>query len=378
MAYNQDAADAKGILRCTYAAVASGLHPPTLEESKGVTLDDCIGAALGARTLSEASTTDATSSNAATPEPDSDETDWEQQRQYDLVDVIGEGVYGTVHLAIDCETGEQVALKQLKLDDDCADGVPAHVIREVSLLRDFVHPNIVQLKHSQNIGFSEYQLIFEYVPDDLYQILRGHRRAGNWLPMAKVLGYSQDLLNGVYACHARLIIHRDLKPQNLLIHPVHGLKICDFGLARTLSTPSRPYTPEVVTLWYRCMELLLGRHEYGAEVDVWSTGCIVAEMATGHALFPGDCEIGTAFKIMQLVGSPTEATWPGFQQQLPHWSKIFPAWPSTGLKAIRDARPELGEVGIDLLQGLLALNPASRPRARRARSHALFSQPCPA
>ncbi|CAK0889542.1 unnamed protein product [Prorocentrum cordatum] len=185
-------------------------------------------------------------------------------------------------------------------------------------------------------------------------------------------------LSTMAASRAGRRVHRDLKPQNLLVHPVHGLKICDFGLARAVSTPSRAYTPEVITLWYRCLELLLGRHTYGAEVDIWSAGCIVAEMAAGHAIFPGDCEIGTCFKIMQLLGSPTEATWPGFEQMLPHWSKSFPTWPASDMRVIRDARPEFGEAGIDLLRSLLSLNPASRPTARRARAHALFSQPGPA
>jgi len=374
MAHNiKDAAYAGGI-----EGVIDSPHSLTLEGGA-----DCSVA--GDIAWSQAST-DAIYSAAATPEPDTDEPDWatsgatdeQRQHQYELVDVIGEGVYGTVHLARDRDTGEQVAVKQLKLDEDFVDGVPAHVIREVSLLRDFVHPNIVQLKDFQNTGVSEYRLIFEYVPEDLYRIMRGQRREGVRLPMSKVLGYSQDLLSGVHACHARLIIHRDLKPQNLLVHPVHGLKICDFGLARAVSTPSRAYTPEVITLWYRCLELLLGRHTYGAEVDIWSAGCIVAEMAAGHAIFPGDCEIGTCFKIMQLLGSPTEATWPGFEQMLPHWSKSFPTWPASDMRVIRDARPEFGEAGIDLLRSLLSLNPASRPTARRARAHALFSQPGPA
>ncbi|CAK0862360.1 unnamed protein product [Prorocentrum cordatum] len=369
----EDAADGRGI-------------EGVIGRPRSLTLESGADCSMAGDIAWSRDSTHAIYSAAATTKPDTDEPDWatsratdeQRQQQYELVEVIGEGAYGTVHLARDRDTGEQVAVKQLKLGGDFADGVPAHVVREVSLLRDFVHPNIVQLKDCQNTGVSEYQLIFEYVPDDLYRIMRGQRREGVRLPMSKVLGYSRDLLSGVYACHARLIIHRDLKPQNLLVHPVHGLKICDFGLARTLSVPSRAYTPEIVTLWYRCLELLLGRRTYGAEVDIWSVGCIVAEMAAGHAIFPGDCEIGTCFKIMQLVGSPTEATWPGFEQMLPLWSKRFPTWPASDMRAIRDARPELGEAGIDLVRSLLSLNPSSRPIARRARAHAVFSQPGPA
>jgi serine/threonine protein kinase len=294
--------------------------------------------------------------------------------RYEPLGVVGRGVYGTVLVARDRETNERVALKRISLDEDQGDGVPAHVVREVSLLRDFVHRNVVQLMDLQVMSLTEFQLVFEYVPDELHRIVKGHRRAGTQLPMARVLQYSQDLLRGIHACHQRLIIHRDLKPQNVLIHPVDGLKICDFGLARAFSQPVRQYTPEVITLWYRAPELLLGHSQYGPEVDIWSAGCIIAEMATSHPTFPGDSEIGTAFKIMQLLGSPTEATWPGFEQILSCWSPHFPRWPPTDLAPIRAARPELGEAGMDLLRNLLAMNPASRIKARRARDHA-FLQP---
>ncbi|CAK0806892.1 unnamed protein product [Prorocentrum cordatum] len=171
--------------------------------------------------------------------------------------------------------------------------------------------------------------------------------------MASVLQHFSDLLSGIHACHVRLVIHRDLKPQNLLIHPVDGLKICDFGSARTLSFPIQKYTQEVITLWYRGPELLLGHPLYGPEVDLWSAGCILAEMATSQPTFPGDSDIGTFFRIMQLLGSPTEETWPGFEQCLAHWSPHFPKWQPTNLEPIYEKRPELGESGMDLIRALL-------------------------
>ncbi|CAK0900009.1 unnamed protein product, partial [Prorocentrum cordatum] len=157
----------------------------------------------------------------------------------------------------------------------------------------------------------------------------------------------------------------------VLVHPVHGLKICDFGLSRIFSPSSKAYTPEVVTLWYRGPELLLGQPTYSSEVDIWSAGCILAEMATGDPTFPGDSEIGTIFKIMQLLGSPTEATWPGFEQATPLWKASFPRWPPTGLASLYERRPELGSAGMDLLRGMLAMNPASRLTSRRAKARAL-------
>ncbi|CAK0898039.1 unnamed protein product, partial [Prorocentrum cordatum] len=110
------------------------------------------------------------------------------------------------------------------------------------------------------------------------------------------------------------------------------------------------------------------------EVDLWSAGCILAEMATSHPTFPGDSEIGTAFKIMQLLGSPTEASWPGFEKILAHWSPQFPRWPPGDLAPIRELRPELGEVGLDLIHALLVMNPAARLTARRARAHAFLGR----
>jgi len=288
--------------------------------------------------------------------------------RYEKLSVIGSGVFGTVYKARDKETDEIVAMKHLHLEGgDLCDGVPAQVIREVSLLRDFVHPNIAQLWSIQISGLGDYNLILEYIDLELHKVLRTHRKEGTFMPIEQVAKYSKDLLSGIHACHTRLIIHRDLKPQNILIGK-DGLKICDFGLARIYSLPIKLYTHDVITLWYRAPEILLGVQKYGPEVDIWSAGCIVAEMATCYPTFPGDSEIGTIFKILKLLGSPTEESWPGFSK-LEYWKESFPKWPPSGLEPIRAMRPELGETGIDLLKHLLDMNPQQRLSSRRAKNH---------
>jgi len=291
--------------------------------------------------------------------------------KYETLDVIGNGVYGTVYQARDRETNEIVAMKRLRLDDDFGDGIPAHVIREVSLLRDFVHPNIVQLLNIQISGLSDYNLIFEYMDMDLYRKLKTHRQNDELMPMHELVKYSQQLLDGIHACHIRMIIHRDLKPQNILIGP-SGLKICDFGLARICSLPIKPYTHDVVTLWYRAPEILLGAQKYGPEVDIWSAGCIIGEIAKGLPMFAGDSEIGTIFKQIQLLGSPDETNWPGLTN-LENWKSTFPKWRSTKFKSVYDSRPEMGEQGLNLLSTLLSMNPTTRSTSRRAKNHPFFA-----
>jgi len=295
------------------------------------------------------------------------------EERYEKLKEIGSGVYGTVYQAKDRETNEIVAMKRLHLDGgDLSERVPAHIIREVSLLKDFVHPNIAQLLSIHIAGMTDYNLIFEYIDIDLHNVLKKRRKANEFLPMEQVARYSQELLNGLHACHWRHIIHRDLKPSNILIGK-DGLKICDFGLSRIFSSPITPYTHDVITLWYRAPEILLGVQSYGPAVDIWSAGCIVAEMATCYPMFPGDSEIGTIFKILKLLGTPSEETWPGYTQ-LEHWKKTFPRWPNTNLEPVLGQRPELGEAGIDLIRNLLSMNPDGRMRLRKAKAHAFFNQ----
>jgi len=201
------------------------------------------------------------------------------------VRTLGEGAYGVVYQGIDNRSQETIALKKIKLDTQ-SEGVPSTTIREISVLREIDHPNVVQLKDVVMCPNKMY-LIFEYLEMDLKKKIDS-LGPGNIFSAADVKSYMYQLLSGIAACHKCRIIHRDLKPQNILLGKNNELKIADFGLARAFGIPIRPYTKEVVTLWYRAPELLLGAAEYSTPVDIWSAGCIFAEMVTKRALFDGD------------------------------------------------------------------------------------------
>ena len=181
--------------------------------------------------------------------------------------------------------------------------------------------------------------------------------------------YLYQLLKGVAYCHSHRVIHRDLKPQNLLIDMDGALKLADFGLARAFGIPVRTYTHEVVTLWYRAPEILLGSRHYSTAVDVWSVGCIFAELAAnGAPLFKGDSEIDQIFKIFQVMGTPKERDWPGIEE-LPDYQPSFPSWPA---QPLAKRLPALEPDGIDLLERMLIYEPGKRISAKEALLHPYF------
>jgi serine/threonine protein kinase len=303
---------------------------------------------------------------------ESDESFNEAERvfrsQYDMMEVLGEGTYGKVRKARCRQTGELRALKQMKVSNR-EEGVPSTAIREIAILKELSHENIVRL-----IDIfckpGELVLVFEVLDTDL----KKHMRAlGGRLQAGQVKDFAKQLCKGVEFCHANRIIHRDLKPQNLLIDSTSmRLKIADFGLARAFSLPIPQYTHEVITVWYRPLEILLGSKLYSLPVDMWGVGCILAEMATGSPLFAGDSEIDTAFKIFQKLGTPTEAMWPGLSE-LPDFKSTFPKWKPKGWENIRNTRAQLGHTGVDLLEQLMRYNPSARISARGALQHAYFA-----
>jgi serine/threonine protein kinase len=301
-----------------------------------------------------------------------DDAEQSFESQYDMQDkvLLGEGTYGKVYKVRCVRTGESVAIKQMKLDAQ-EEGVPSTAIREVALLKELQHPNIVRLLDVHCKEPNKLVLVFEFLENDLKKHMKA--QSGRLSPgTVKNLGY--QLCRGIEFCHANRIIHRDLKPQNLLIdRRLALLKIADFGLARAFTVPVPKYTHEVVTVWYRPPEILLGSPLYSVPVDLWSIGCVLAEMATGAPLFAGDSEIDTVFKIFQKLGTPNEQVWPGVNE-LPDFKASFPKWPHRGWANIRNTLQQVGQEGIDLLESLMCYDPRRRISARRALQHHYFCE----
>ncbi|XP_014554690.1 glycoside hydrolase family 18 protein [Bipolaris victoriae FI3] len=298
---------------------------------------------------------------------------------YQKLEKVGEGTYGVVYKARDLTTKDQriVALKKIRLEAE-DEGVPSTAIREISLLKEMNDPNIVRLLNIVHADGHKLYLVFEFLDLDLKKYMEalpvsmggrgkalpeGSGLAGQTLNMddKTVKKFMMQLCQGVRYCHAHRVLHRDLKPQNLLIDKECNLKLADFGLARAFGVPLRTYTHEVVTLWYRSPEILLGGRQYSTGVDMWSVGCIFAEMCTRKPLFPGDSEIDEIFKIFRILGTPSEQDWPGVTS-FPDFKPSFPKWAKTDIANIVT---NLDEVGLDLLDALLVYDPAGRISAKQ-------------
>ncbi|KEF59965.1 CMGC/CDK/CDC2 protein kinase [Exophiala aquamarina CBS 119918] len=306
---------------------------------------------------------------------------------YQKIEKVGEvGTYGVVYKARDLSNGGRiVALKKIRLEAE-DEGVPSTAIREISLLKEMNDPNIVRLLNIVHADGHKLYLVCEFLDLDLKKYMEalpvsdgGRGKAlpeGSAVDMQR-LGLGKDmvkkfmaqLVEGVRYCHSHRVLHRDLKPQNLLIDKEGNLKLADFGLARAFGVPLRTYTHEVVTLWYRAPEILLGGRQYSTGVDMWSVGAIFAEMCTRKPLFPGDSEIDEIFKIFKLLGTPDESTWPGVTT-FPDFKTSFPKWRREATSRIV---PNLEPAGLELLDALLEYDPAHRLSAKAACTHPYFA-----
>ena len=253
-------------------------------------------------------------------------------------------------------------MKRIRLEVE-DEGIPSTALREISLLRELTHRNIVDLKDCVQEDGRLY-LVFEFLDKDLKKYMES---CSGMLSTALVKSYLFQLCRGLAFCHARGVMHRDLKPQNLLVTRDGILKIADFGLARAYCPPIRPLTHEVVTLWYRPPEILLGSQAYAPPVDVWAVGTIFVEMVTKRPLFPGDSEIDQLYKIFRQLGTPDESSWPGVTQ-LQDWNTAFPIWYKTDFVC----RDQLDANGMELLELFLAYDPKDRITVKDALHHPYF------
>jgi serine/threonine protein kinase len=278
---------------------------------------------------------------------------------------LGEGTYGVVYKAKDQETGEIVALKRIRLEVE-DEGIPSTALREISLLRELEHPNIVELRDCVQSEGKLY-LVFEFLDKDLKRYMDSVRDLMD--PML-IKSYLYQMIRGLHFCHARGVMHRDLKPQNLLVNKEGKLKLADFGLARAFSLPIRALTHEVVTLWYRAPEVLLGSRHYAPPVDMWAIGTIFVEMVNKRPLFPGDSEIDELYRIFRGLGTPTEETWPGVSN-LPDFAMTFPKWQKRPINTVIK-HGNLDAHGLDLLARCLDYDPCKRISAKAAMDHPYF------
>ncbi|KAL9673659.1 hypothetical protein QQ045_029920 [Rhodiola kirilowii] len=291
---------------------------------------------------------------------------------FEKLEKIGQGTYSSVYKARDLETGKIVAMKKVRFVNMDPESV-RFMAREIHILRKLDHPNVMKLECivTSRMSGSLY-LVFEYMEHDLTGLLATH---GIKFTESQIKCYLQQLLRGLEHCHRCGILHRDIKGSNLLIDNNGVLKIGDFGLANFFNPDQpQPLTSRVVTLWYRAPELLLGATEYGVAVDLWSTGCILAELLAGKPIMPGRTEVEQMHKIYKLCGSPTEEYWK--KSKLPHATSFKPNKPYK--RRLTDTFKDFPPSALALIDVLLSMEPGDRGSASSALNSEFFtSKPLP-
>jgi serine/threonine protein kinase len=287
--------------------------------------------------------------------------------EYEKINTIGRGSYGVVYKVRRRASGDIAALKRVRLNPGVISwegGIPSSSLREIAALKNLKHPNILQLHDIIHTGTSLY-LVFEHLDQDLKKTLQA-TQSGFCVKVAR--NFMWQLLQAISFCHARRILHRDIKLQNLLVNKDGTIKLADFGLARGMAMPLKVYTKDVVTLWYRAPELLLGSEIYGPAIDIWSLGGVFYEILTKRPLFAGDSEIDQLLKIFQILGTPNESQWEGISN-LPYYKTSFPSWSCKDLDRVFDVGcPHVP----NLLKQMLIYNPQKRVSARDALKHPFF------
>lgn len=294
---------------------------------------------------------------------------------FEKKDKLGQGTYGSVFKGKDKVNGEIVALKRINTEQE-ENGFPITAIREVKILKALSHQNIVKLKEivtSKEKGQipKNVYMVFEYLEYDLTGILETPEIR---FSQDHIKSWSQQLLSGVHYMHTNKIIHRDLKASNLLINKKGELKIADWGLARSWNNEMKRLTNRVITLWYRPPELLLGAVEYGPKIDMWSVGCIIAEMFRRSGFLKGANELMQLDLIFKVAGHPTKESWPNIHKKCPSWKNyekqaLEHPMPRRLREVLRDRLPHpswMTDKAKDLIDNLMILNPDKRWSAFQA------------
>ncbi|TXG51697.1 hypothetical protein EZV62_024221 [Acer yangbiense] len=286
---------------------------------------------------------------------------------YEKLEKIGQGTYSSVFRARDLDTGKIVALKKVRFDNFEPESV-RFMAREIMILRRLDHPNIIKLEGliTSRLSCSIY-LVFEYMEHDITGLLSCPDVK---FTESQIKCYMKQLLSGLEHCHSRGVMHRDIKGANLLVNNDGILKVADFGLANfSTSSHKQPLTSRVVTLWYRPPELLLGSTDYAASVDLWSVGCVFAELLMGKPILQGRTEVEQLHKIFKLCGSPPDDYWK--KSKLPHATLFKPQQPYDS--CLQHTFKDLPTMAVNLIETLLSVEPYKRATASSALSSEYFT-----
>ena len=288
-------------------------------------------------------------------------------QRFNNIEVLGEGAYGKVYKVESVNNpGEYYALKKFK-ESKYLEGFNISAIREIAILKELNHENIEKVIDTF-YGINCLYVQYEYIECVLAKLIKlNYENNKQFLSQSDIKGIMFQILTGLAEIHNNGILHRDLAPSNILINKNGIIKIADFGLSRFIASPDRPMTRGVITKYYRAPEICFGAQFYSFSIDIWSAGCILAEMLLCDVLFRGDDDIQILSKIFTLLGIPNENNWPDVKQL-----KFFAVFKGGPALTIQKKFANFSEESRDLLEKMLVLDPNKRITANEALKHPYF------